>query len=83
MLIFSKDKTQEIKQFIMENLERGVTLWDGRGGYTDERVDVLCVCLSKYEIAAVQQQIRDLDSHAFFIIQEGVRVGGHFERHLS
>lgn len=83
MLIFSKDKTAEIKRFVIENLERGVTLWDGRGGYTNEKVDVLCVCLSKYEIAAVQQQIRELDSHAFFIIQEGVRVGGHFERHLS
>ncbi len=82
MLIFTKNKSAEIKAFIMERLSRGVTLWDGRGGYTNEPVEVLCVCLNKYEIATVQQMLREVDNDAFFIVQEGVRVGGHFERHL-
>lgn len=83
MLIFSKDKAEPLKTFIMEDLERGVTLWDGRGGYTNEKVEVLCVCLSKYEIAAIQQQLREVDPDAFFIVHEGVQIGGFFERHLS
>ena len=82
MLIFTKNKSEEIKSFIMEQLERGVTLWDGHGGYTNEPVTVLCVCLSKYEILTTQQMLREVDKDAFFIIQEGVRVGGYFERHL-
>ena len=82
MLIFTKNKSEEMRTFILERLSRGVTLWEGRGGYTNEPVEVLCVYLSKYEIATVQQMLREVDSNAFFIVQEGVRVGGYFERHL-
>lgn len=82
MLIFTKNKSEEMRAFIIEQLSRGVTLWEGRGGYTNEPLEVLCVCLNKYEILTVQQMLREVDSNAFFIVQEGVQVGGHFERHL-
>lgn len=82
MLIFTKNKSEEMRSFIIERLSRGVTLWKGRGGYTNEPLEVLCVCLNKYEILTVQQMLREVDSNAFFIVQEGVQVGGHFERHL-
>lgn len=82
MLIFTKNKSEEMRAFIIERLSRGVTLWEGRGGYTNEPLEVLCVCLNKYEILTVQQMLREVDSNAFFIVQEGVQVGGHFERHL-
>lgn len=82
MLIFTKKKSEEMRAFIIERLSRGVTLWKGRGGYTNEPLEVLCVCLNKYEILTVEQMLREVDSNAFFIVQEGVQVGGHFERHL-
>lgn len=82
MLIFTKNKAEEMRAFIIERLSRGVTLWKGRGGYTNEPLEVLCVCLNKYEILTAQQMLREVDSNAFFIVQEGVQVGGHFERHL-
>lgn len=82
MLIFTKNKSEEMRAFIIERLSRGVTLWEGRGGYTNEPLEVLCVCLNKYEILTTQQMLREVDSNAFFIVQEGVQVGGHFERHL-
>ena len=82
MLIFTKNKSEEMRAFIIERLSRGVTLWNGRGGYTNEPLEVLCVCLNKYEVLTTQQMLREVDSNAFFIVQEGVQVGGHFERHL-
>lgn len=82
MLIFTKNKSEEMRAFIIERLSRGVTLWKGRGGYTNEPLEVLCVCLNKYEILTVEQMLREVDNNAFFIVQEGVQVGGHFERHL-
>mgnify|MGYP003293351961 FL=1 len=36
MLIFTKDKGEELREFIMTQLERGVTYWNGSGGYTDQ-----------------------------------------------
>ncbi len=83
VLIFTKDKHKELAAFIMEKLNRGVTYWEGHGGYTGDGVQVLCVCLSKYEIEALQRAVHETDPHAFFIVQEGVHIGGNFIRDLS
>ena len=68
---------------ILEKLDRSFTLWEGRGGYSHDQVHVLCVCLSKYEVVSVQMALSEIDPHAFTIIQEAIRVGGNFGRHLS
>lgn len=68
VLIFTKEKHTELPKFIMERLERGVTYWQGYGGYTDQPLEVLCVCLSKYEIQTLQQEVRKVDPNAFFIV---------------
>ena len=83
VLIFTKLRDPELPAFIMEKLERGVTYWEAFGGYTGDSVRVLCVCLSKYEIETLQTVMRELDPNAFFIVQQGVQIGGNFERHLT
>lgn len=83
VLVFTKEKGPELQHFIMEKLERGVTYWTGYGGYTDQPLQVLCVCLNKYEIATLRQMVREVDPSAFLIIDEGVQTTGNFERHLS
>ena len=83
MLICTKGKHPELPRFIMETLERGVTCWKGHGGYTGQPLEVLCVCLNKYEIETLRREVLRIDPHAFFIVQEGVQVGGNFEKHLN
>ena len=82
VLIFTKDKGEELRQFIMTELERGVTYWNGSGGYTEQPMQVLCVCLDKYEVVSLRQTIQEVDPTAFVMINEGVHTGGNFERHL-
>ena len=83
LLIFTKSKDPALPKYIMEQLDRGVTYWQAKGAYTGDDVQVLCVCLSKYEIDTLEQVIRDIDPTAFFVMQEGVRVVGNFKRHLG
>ena len=83
LLIFTKSKDSALPKYIMEQLDRGVTYWQAKGAYTGDDVQVLCVCLSKYEIDTLEQVIRDIDPNAFFVMQEGVRVEGNFKRHLG
>ena len=83
MIIFTKEDPERLNQTILEKLDRSFTLWEGRGGYSHEQVHVLCVCLNKYELASVQMALHEIDPHAFYVVQEGVRVGGNFGRHLS
>ena len=83
LLIFTKKNDPELPRYIMEQLDRGVTSWTAKGGWTGDNVQVLCVCLSKYEIDTLRQVLHEVDPHAFYIVQEGVHVGGNFERHLD
>ena len=83
VLIFTKVEDPDFHRFIMEDLHRGVTRWEGKGAFTGENTHILCVCLSKYEIDDLRQALHRADPHAFFIIQEGVQVSNNFERRLS
>ena len=83
MTIFTKEDPKQLSETIMEKLDRSFTAWEGQGGYSHEQVHVLCVCLNKYEVMSVQMALHEIDPHAFYVVQEGVRVGGNFGRHLS
>lgn len=83
VLIFTRDADPELPRSIMSRLGRGVTYWEGKGAYTESDMRVLCVCVSKFEVAELQETVRELDPHAFFIVQEGVRIGGNFLRKIS
>nr|WP_326183617.1 YitT family protein [uncultured Oscillibacter sp.] len=82
-LIFTHEDEHVLGRFIMEKLGRGVTYWKGTGAYTGKDVHVLCVSLSKYEIEELLHAVHSIDPHAFFTVQEGVRVYGNFRRKLE
>lgn len=83
VLIFTKLDSPELNRYIMENLHRGITRWEGKGVYTGENTHILCVCMNKYEIEDLQNFLREVDPKAFFIVQQGVHVSRNFERRLS
>ena len=75
VLIFTKDEDPQLPSNIMTRLGRGVTYWEGKGAYTGSDLRVLCVCVSKFEVAELQETVRELDPRAFFIVQEFVAFG--------
>ena len=83
VMIFTKDRDAELPHKIMERLGRGLTYWEGNGAYTGSDIRVLCVCVSKFERAELEELVHETDPHAFFIVQEGVRIGGNFIRKIS
>lgn len=83
VLLFTKSDPKPLQDFILIDLERGVTSWMGQGAYTKSDVNVLCVCLSKYEVSLLIQAAKELDPDAFYIINEGVYTQGNYERHLQ
>lgn len=83
VLIFTKLDSPDLDRYIIENLHRGITRWEGKGVYTGEDTHILCVCMNKYEIEDLREALRRIDPRAFFIVQEGVHVSRNFERRLS
>lgn len=82
-LVFTKEDQHKLGNYIIEKLSRGVTYWTGTGAYSGETINVLCVCLSKYEIEELLHVVHDIDPHAFFSVQEGTHVYGNYHKRLD
>lgn len=76
LIISKKDNLQEI---IFNTTGRGVTHWDGYGGYTDEQTNILLTVVSKREYHSLRKAVRDFDPNAFVVINEDIDVMGNFE----
>lgn len=81
VMVFTKKENVSIG--IMENVQRGVTRWDGMGCYTDEDTKVYYSVANKYEVPALKKEIHKIDPDAFIICTEGVQVDGNFTKRLS
>lgn len=71
-------ETDEVVNSIYKAIVRGVTILEGKGGYSRDRRDVLMVVLNRYEIFALQQAVRSADDNAFVNIIHSTKVVGQF-----
>lgn len=70
------EKSDAIRQAILQDVDRGVTLLHGQTGYHQKETDVLFTIISPRERHRTEQLIRKIDSHAFIIISHVTRVSG-------
>lgn len=74
--IIITDKPNKVSNAIIDTLERGVTILEGRGGYTNEKKDVLLVVVSRREEIHLKRIVNDIDPMAFIIINNAHEVLG-------
>lgn len=69
-----------IRETITKHMTRGVTVLEGRGGYTGKNKEVLYVVINKQELVKLKQVISNVDEDAFVVIHD-VRdvLGGGFK----
>ncbi|MBM7648636.1 uncharacterized membrane-anchored protein YitT (DUF2179 family) [Bacillus ectoiniformans] len=79
-LMIITEKGEEMKQSLLSNLYRGVTVMNGQGAYTGEGRTVLITVLTRYQLTDVKKLIHDTDPSAFVNITETVEVVGSFHR---
>lgn len=75
MMIMS-NKNEEISQYIMQKLDRGVTAFYARGLYTNKDREVLMTIVSPNDARDLAPQIRKLDPNAFVILSNVHEVLG-------
>jgi len=68
-MIMSKHNEQIAKE-IIEKLDRTVTLLNGKGGYTGEKIDALYCVVSRSEIFRLKNIIKSVDPHAFVAVHD-------------
>lgn len=74
--IIVTDKSKEVRDSVIKNLERGVTFLEGRGGYSNQKKDVLLVVVSRREEVVLRKLINEIDPIAFVIINNAYEVLG-------
>ena len=70
------DKPLEVSETIMERLNRGVTLFKGKGMYTKEEKDILLCVVNRSQFAKIKEIVLAIDRDAFIMITEMNEVIG-------
>jgi len=77
VLIISTEPKKVLEQ-VTNDMSRGLTVLDGRGGYTGADKEVLYIVINKQEIVRLRKIIEEVDSNAYVTVhnvQEIVRKG--------
>ena len=73
--IISK-QVEEVRQAILAQVDRGVTMLYGEGGYKQEQKQIVLSIVSNRELPQVEKLIRQIDPEAFMIISRVTEVRG-------
>ena len=76
LLFIISDHHEEIKRFIIEDMERGATYLKGKGMFTDRDKDVIFLVISRKEVHLVQNRIREIDPRAFVVVTDAYETFG-------
>ena len=69
-------KWKEISKQIMENIQRGVTVLQGWGGYTGNEQHVLYTVITFRELSRLKPVINQIDPEALVVVSETLEVMG-------
>ncbi|MBE5972202.1 MAG: YitT family protein [Lachnoclostridium sp.] len=73
--IISKNN-DEIKRYVIEELQRGITVYTAVGGYSGEQKNELCAVLTKKEYGQLMDYVESIDPNPFVTISNIKRVVG-------
>lgn len=75
VVIFT-EKIDILKEYIIKDIDRGCTIFKGKGGYTDKEKDVLYCVVGRSQLMRIRKFIRDNEPDAFVIVNEAHDVLG-------
>ena len=69
-------RSDEIRDTILEQIDRGVTILHGEGGYTHEPTEVLLSVVSNRELPKLEKLVHSIDPECFLIVSRVTEVSG-------
>ena len=65
-----------LKNKIMEDTGRGITLINAKGAYTQKEIGMLYCVVGKYQLMKVKNIVKEIDPEAFMIVNQVHEVVG-------
>lgn len=82
-IIIVSENSEPIRQGIIQRLQRGVTVFKGKGGMTNQDQDILYCVVTRLEIGRVKSVVQDFDEGAFMVVHGLADAeGGVVKRHV-
>lgn len=70
------EKPEELGQAIMRDIQRGVTLFKGKGMYTKEEKDILLCVVNRSQFTKLKELVNAIDTKAFLMVTDMYEVIG-------
>lgn len=70
-------QSAEIRHEILTTFDRGVTQFDARGGYNNQKREVLMVVIEGREFNALERMVTSIDEDAFMVVMSASEVFGN------
>ncbi len=70
------NETEKVRQGILEHIDRGLTIVEAVGGYTNENRQMIICVMSSAEVNKMRGIIKELDEHAFMFVTRTSEVSG-------
>lgn len=70
------NKTEKVSKALMEELERGVTLFKGLGMYSKEEKDILLCIVNRPQFTKTKEMVHSIDEEAFVMVVDISEVVG-------
>ncbi len=83
LCIIISDKSEEIAKNLIANSPRGVTMLDSVGMYTHQEHKLLLSCVKNRQLMQVKEIVKNIDKHAFMIINDSFEVRGQGFKDIS
>ena len=76
LFIISENHHAELRDFIIEDMDRSGTYIKGKGMYTDQDREMSFVVVSRKEVHLVQNKVREIDPKAFMVVTDAYETFG-------
>ena len=76
LFIISENHHAELRDFIIEDMDRSGTYIKGKGMYTDQDREKIFVVVSRKEVHLVQNKVREIDPKAFMVVTDAYETFG-------
>jgi uncharacterized membrane-anchored protein YitT (DUF2179 family) len=76
MTMIITNQQEEVREAILEKIDRGVTKLSAFGGYTDDERPILICVVDQTEFTKLKQLVKTIDPMAFVIVMDAAEVLG-------
>ncbi|QPC47490.1 YitT family protein [Mangrovibacillus cuniculi] len=76
MTLIITRKQEEVRDGILNKIDRGVTKLQAYGGYTDDARPILMCVVDQTEFTKLKQLVKNIDSEAFIVVTDASEVLG-------